>query len=75
MPINNFEFIIGSPTDREKLICEIYYKEKIIAELSQETTDLILEIYPLKENQYWIVPLDEFQNALEFAKNHLLSTK
>jgi hypothetical protein len=70
---NNFEFIIASPIDREKLICEIYYQNEIIAEISQETDELMIEIYPCQKNKFWELPLIQFQNALEYAKNHLLS--
>ena len=57
----------------EKLICEIYYNNEIIAEISQETDELILEIYPCAISDYWEIPLHKFQMALEYAKNHLLS--
>jgi len=69
----DFEFIIASPFDREKLICEIYYKGEIIAEISQETEELALEIYPTLKKKYWEIPLAQFQKTLEDAKNHLLS--
>ena len=69
---NEFKFIIASPFDREKLICEIYYREAIIAEISQENNEFLLEIYPLEKNEWWSVPLLEFQKTLEDAKNHLL---
>lgn len=69
---DEFEFIIASPTDREKLICEIYYNNELICEISQETNELILEIYSPQENQWWEIPLFKFQNALDIAKKHLL---
>lgn len=72
---NDFEFIIGSPTDREKLICEIFYKEEILAEISQETNQLMIEIYPPQKNAYWILEFDKFQNALETGKKHLLGQR
>lgn len=34
---DGFEFIIASPTDREKLIYKIYYHNEILCEISQET--------------------------------------
>lgn len=67
-----FEFIIASPFDREKLVCEIHYKDEIIAEISQETSELLLEIYPSQKNKYWAVSLSTFQKVLDDAKNHLL---
>jgi hypothetical protein len=68
---NDFEFIIASPFDREKLICEIYYKYEIIAEISQENEELMLEIYPSQKEKWWEIPLVQFQNVLEDAKKHL----
>ncbi len=67
----DFEFIIASPIEREKLICEIYYKGEIIAEISQETEEFILEIYPPQKSKWWEIPLESFQRALEEAKIHL----
>lgn len=69
---NDFEFIIASPFDREKLVCEICYKGKAIAEISQETEEFMLEIYPPGEKKWWNVPLVQFQEALEYAKKHLV---
>lgn len=73
MIINDFEFIIASPIDREKLICEIYYKGELIAEISQETHELTLEIYSARTRKSWEIPLLQFQNALESAKKYLLT--
>ena len=71
MIIKDFEFLICSPCDHEKLTCEIYYKNEIIAEISQETKEFILEIYPSQKNKWWTIPLIQFQEALEFAKTYL----
>ena len=68
----NLNFLITSPFDREKLICEIYYREEIIAEISQENNELILELYPPTKSEWWNVPFLQFQKTLEEAKNHLL---
>lgn len=70
---NEFKFLICSPVDREELTCEIYYKNEICAEISQETDEFILEIYPTQTNKWWTFHLNDFQQALEYAKNHLLS--
>lgn len=72
---NEFEFIIASPFDRERLVCEIYYKNEIIAEISQETEELILELYPHPTEKCWKIPYVQFQKALVHAKNHLLNGK
>jgi hypothetical protein len=69
----DFEIIIGSPVDRETLICEIYFKGELIAEISHEKNNLMLEIYPPQNGKWWEIPLDHFQTTLEKAKNHLLN--
>lgn len=71
MIIKDFELLICSSCDLEKLTCEIYYKNEIIAEISQETSELKLEIYAPQKNQWWTIPLVQFQEILEFAKNYL----
>ncbi len=67
-----FEFTIVSAYDREKLTCEITYKNEIIAEISQETDVLMLEIYSPQKEKWWEVSLLDFQQALEDGKNYLL---
>jgi hypothetical protein len=67
----NFELLICSPIDREKLTCEIYYLGEMLAEISQETDELLLEIYPPKTKKWWDIPLLQFQQIIEDAKNHL----
>jgi hypothetical protein len=68
----DFEFVIASTPDREKVICEIYYQNELIGEISQETSELLLEIYPSTVQKWWAIPLFQFQTALEEAKTHLL---
>ncbi|MBN9378044.1 MAG: hypothetical protein BGO14_00975 [Chlamydiales bacterium 38-26] len=53
----DFEFVIGSP---------------YVAEISQETSELILEIYPMSSQEYLSLPLVKFQEAIEKAKHHLM---
>lgn len=64
-----FEFTIVSAYDREKLTCEICYKNEFVAEISQETG----ELYP--QAQCLEIPLKEFQQALEDGKNFLFGNK
>lgn len=44
-----FEFTIVSGYDREKLTCEISYKNEIVAEISQDTDKLLLENIPFSK--------------------------
>lgn len=69
---SNFNFLIASPSDREQLVCEIYYGEELVAEISQENKRLCISIYPPNKDEWWTFGLSEFQKAVEDAKNHLL---
>ena len=46
-----------------------------IWEISQENDNLQLEIYATEKKKWWNLSLDEFQNALIFAKNYLQGKK
>jgi hypothetical protein len=72
MKNGDFEFIIGSPVGFERLVCEIYYNEEIVAEISQETEELRIEIYPPQTSKWWAFPLAQFQIVLEQARDYLL---
>ena len=69
---DDFEFIIVSSPDREKVTCEIYFKNEIFAEISQETDGLTIEIFSTETHKWWSFPLDQFQQTIEDAKKHLL---
>lgn len=71
----DFELLITSSPDREKVTCEILYRNEILAEISQETDELLLEIYYSPTKKWWGVPLIQFQKILEDAKNHLLGSE
>ncbi|NGX36709.1 MAG: hypothetical protein K1000chlam1_01561 [Candidatus Anoxychlamydiales bacterium] len=73
MKKNNYELLIVSSPEREKVYCEIYYKGEILGEISQEQNKLLLEIYSYPVNQkWWQFSLEEFQEILEIGKKHLL---
>lgn len=70
MFIDDFEIIIASSPDREKVYCEISFKDFIICEISQEEGNLLLEIFPSEGNL--LFPLDKFQEVLETSKKLLI---
>lgn len=74
MIVGNYELIIFGALEMENLSCEIYYKGESIADITQETGELLLSIYPSTSEKYWNVSLIEFQEILEIAKNHLLGS-
>lgn len=63
---------IASPSNREKLVVEILYKNEIIAEINQDGVELEIEIYPPSRGNRLKLPMSEFQKALEKAKQHLI---
>jgi hypothetical protein len=69
--MNEFKMQISSPTNREKLVVEILYKDSIIAEINQEKESLEIEVYS-SSNNILQLPLEQFQEILEKAKLHLL---
>lgn len=69
---DDFEYIIASCEEREKVMCEIYYQGEFLGEISQETEELLLEIYPNSTKKCWAIPLSQFQEALKIAKQFLL---
>ena len=76
MKKNDYELLIVSSQEREKVYCEIYYKGQIFGEISQENDKLLLEIYSCSSsNEWWEMPLEEFQDILDIGKKHLLGEK
>ncbi len=74
MKKNDYELLIVSSPEREKVYCEIYYKGQILGEISQEQDKLLLEIYSYPVSQeWWHFKLEEFQEILELGKKHLLN--
>ena len=69
--MNKFRITIASLPDRENLVAEISYENRQIAEISQETDKLIIQIYS-HLNKYWEFDLEEFQNVIEKAKQRLI---
>jgi hypothetical protein len=69
---DDFEFLIASAPDREELTCEIYYKGELIAEISQETSVMLVEVYPPPKARWLTMPLLELQEAFEVGRKHLL---
>ena len=66
--MRKFEIEIVSVLDRNKLVAEIWYEKKLIAEINQETESLEIELYAQEKVS---LNYDEFLKTLEVAKNRL----
>lgn len=62
---------ICSPPDRKFLVAEIMLDNEQVAELNQEQNALLLEIYPRRDGQPWIVSYEVLLKALTKAKKRL----
>lgn len=72
--MKDFRITIASLPDRENLVSEISYKNKQVAEINQETKELIIQLYAsCKEKKCWEFSLEEFQKVVEEAKQRLIA--
>ena len=71
--MKNFRITINSLPDRENLVAEIYYKHYQLAEISQESDELLIQIYSHKNEEYWEFSLEKFQKVVEEAKQKLIA--
>jgi len=68
-PMKRFKVIITDDIDKENLIAEIWYNDKIIAEINSEKSQLEIEFNNnIKELQ---LDLDELLEVINIAKSKL----
>lgn len=72
MAQNKLEISIASPSDREKLVAEIFFDKEQFAELNQENGILTLEFYPRKDGEFWRLDFDQAINSLVEARQKLI---
>lgn len=70
----HIEIIIASLPDRTRLVAEVWIDNQQFAEISQETADVLVELYPPTKDKMWKVDYQTLVNTLEDAKNKLLSS-
>lgn len=63
-----FEIVVASPPDRERLVVEVWLGQDMIAEISQEGPEMEVEIYSSESMKF---SLAKFIAALEDAKSRL----
>lgn len=66
--MNNFKIEIASPPHRVNLVAEIWFGERLIAELNQEHDELRIELYSSKTG----FDFNDFIDVLNAAKKSLL---
>ncbi len=63
---------IASVPDREKLVAELWYEQELWGEISQDTGELILEIYPSSIHGFRQLKCEELVSAVQQARDKLL---
>jgi hypothetical protein len=63
---------VASVPDREFLIAELWAANAQFAEVSKESGDLQIEVYPREDGQPWLLRLDELLRVLAQAEVRLL---
>jgi hypothetical protein len=63
---------IASVPDRDKLVAELWYGKELWGEISQDTGELVLEIYPSSIHEFRQLKCEELIKAIQHAKDKLL---
>lgn len=63
---------VASLVDRENLVVEIFYDNVYWAEISQETSELVVQFYDHPKQNHWDFSYNEALEALEEAKREIL---
>jgi phage pi2 protein 07 len=63
---------IASVPDRDNLVAELWCKNELWGELSQQQGQLKLEIYPTTNGEAWKLIYEEVINVIQEAKDKLL---
>jgi hypothetical protein len=64
---------IASVPDRDKLVAELWYGPELWGEISQDTGELVLEIYPSSTHHFRQLKCEELILAVQQAKDKLLN--
>ena len=67
--MSKFNIELSSVPDRDNLVAEIWYENKMVAEVNKETEKFVIE-FCLDEKKSFM--LDEFLKVLENAKRRIL---
>ncbi|MEZ7695603.1 hypothetical protein AXF23_14070 [Prevotella sp. oral taxon 313] len=67
--MSKFNIELSSVPDRDNLVAEIWYENKMVAEVNKETEKFVIE-FCLDEKKSFM--LDEFLEVLENAKRRIL---
>lgn len=62
---------LASPPDRSRLVAQIIQGSEQLAEINQESKQLVVELYPRQDGEPWICSLDDLLRVMRDAKERL----
>lgn len=71
--MGSFRITISCPPDRNDLVADVIYDHYQWAEINQEEGNLVVQFYSYPEIKNWEFKLDDALEALNKAKEKLLS--
>lgn len=63
---------LASPPDREKVVVQLMVDNEQVAEVSQETESLQIEIYGRQDGKPWVLDFDDLMLAFRKARAKLV---
>jgi hypothetical protein len=71
MSDTRLEVSVESPPDRKRLVSSILVDGVQMAEINQETDELLVEVYPRQDGQPWTLRFNDLVHLLAKAKERL----
>lgn len=65
---NDYEFQMVIMNVIEEPLCEIHFKDEVLAKIFPVKGELMIEIYASIKEDWWILPLTKFKKVLEESK-------
>lgn len=70
----DLRLVVASPPDREQLVVELWQADEMCAEVSNETGEWVLEVYPKLAGGAWQFDYKDFLSAVTRARSTLLGS-
>lgn len=67
--MTDFQILIASVPDREKIVAEIWFDNNLVAEINQEGKEFEIDLYPAQRLSF---RQSDFLDAVEVAKKKLI---
>lgn len=67
---NKFRIVMCSDLEKEEMVADVFLENHMIATINQDKglDNMEIEIFTPDEDNKWTLPLDDFIEAIQFAK-------